>query len=396
LKDGIRQRTPSHARGALLALALAACAPGVPAAPDAERELERVRAAIAALERELGEAREQRGAASRAIEAHERAIDRIAREQRGLERRAQELAVELERLHGVRLGLLERVRAERHALARHLRVAYALGREDRLRLLLQGRDAAATARLLHYHRALGRARGARIEALESTLARVDATEQAIAIERGRLERVRAQQQRRRAALAEQRARREAALAALDAELSDAGARLRRLERDATRLAALIAKLRDVISDIPRELEPPRSFEALRGRLPWPVQGRVARRFGTPRSATGLAWQGVVLEAPAGREVRAVAHGRVVFADWLRGFGLMVILDHGNGYMSLYGHNESLLREPGEWVSPGDPLATVGDSGSHARAGLYFEIRRDGRPQDPGRWCDARARFRAAL
>ena len=118
--------------------------------------------------------------------------------------------------------------------------------------------------------------------------------------------------------------------------------------------------------------------------------------GKPEWLSFKRWQGIVLEAPAGRNVRAVAHGRVVFADWLRGFGLMIILDHGGGYMSLYGHNESLLREPGEWVNPGDPLATVGDSGTHARAGLYFEIRRDGRPQDPARWCSAKAGFRAAL
>ena len=228
------------------------------------------------------------------------------------------------------------------------------------------------------------------------MARIRDTAAAIARESQRREGIRSEQARRHEALLSQRKSREKALAALDAELADGSARLASLEQDRARLADLVKRLRDVLSDIPKELEPPRSFKALRGRLPWPVKGRVARRFGAARPESGLRWQGVVLEAPEGREVRAVAHGHVVFADWLRGFGLMVILDHGGGYMSLYGHNESLLREPGEWVAPGDVLATVGDSGAHSRAGLYFEIRRDGRPQNPAQWCSAKASFQASL
>ena len=114
-----------------------------------------------------------------------------------------------------------------------------------------------------------------------------------------------------------------------------------------------------------------------------------RAFGAPRGDTSLAWQGLLIDARRGAPVHAVSHGRVAFADWLRGFGLMVIVDHGDGFMSLYGHNETLSRETGDWVNSGDVLGTVGDSGGQGRTGLYFEIRHEGRPQDPGRWLASR-------
>lgn len=372
---------------------------GAAAQPDkaaAESALARVRAVIRTLEQELRSARADRTQASRALEEHERAIAAIAAEQRRLDATAHALDAQLARLGETRRELEASASLEREALGQHLRVAYALGREDRLKLLLQRRDPAAISRLLRYHAYFTRERRERIAALETTMARLRGTEQAMAAESRRLAAVREQQAARREALSAERARRAEAIAALDAEMSDRRLRLESLQRDRARLTALVKKLREALSDITPELEPPRSFEALRGRLPWPVSGRITRRFGTPRQDADLAWQGVVLEARQGQQVRAVAHGRVVFADWLRGFGQLVILDHGGGYMSLYGHNESLLREPGEWVNPGDALATVGDSGGHARSGLYFEIRHDGRPQDPARWCDSGARFEAAL
>jgi len=362
----------------------------------AERELARVRGVIGALHEELTAARADRTAASRALEEHERAIAAIAAEQRSLDATAQELDSQFARLRTTRQELQTRADAERDALGRQLRVAYALGREDRLKLLLERRDPGTIARLLRYHGYFSRERRERIAALESTLSRLRTTEAAIAAQARRLDEVREQRALRQQALAAERARRAQAITALDAEMSDRQARLVALERDRQRLTDLVKKLREALSDITADLEPPRSFKVLRGRLPWPVAGRVARPFGAPRQDADLAWQGVLLEAAHGQVVRAVAHGRVVFADWLRGFGQMVILDHGDGYMSLYGHNESLLREPGEWVNAGDPVATVGDSGGNAQSGLYFEIRHDGRPQDPARWCDAHARFRASL
>jgi septal ring factor EnvC (AmiA/AmiB activator) len=121
-------------------------------------------------------------------------------------------------------------------------------------------------------------------------------------------------------------------------------------------------------------------------MAWPVEGRITERFGRPRNSGKMKWQGVRLKAETGATVSAIHHGRVVYADWLRGSGLLLVIDHGEGYMSLYAHNESLLRDVGEWVSTGAAIATVGDSGGQSEAGLYFEIRKDGKPTNPQAWC----------
>ena len=127
------------------------------------------------------------------------------------------------------------------------------------------------------------------------------------------------------------------------------------------------------------------FSTFKGKLTWPVAGEVLHDYGTSRGSGPLKWNGVVLAAPRGREVRAVYHGRVIFADWLAGMGLLVVVDHGENFMTLYGYNETVLKSPGDWVAPGDAIATVGDSGGQSQASLYFEVRQGTRPVNPRQW-----------
>ena len=177
------------------------------------------------------------------------------------------------------------------------------------------------------------------------------------------------------------------LASLQNKLATEGREIERLAAQEKDLARLIAELTSILSDYPISAEEP--FEEYRGRLTWPVAGSLVRDFGQPRVGGQLKWNGVVLAADRGREVRAVYHGRVAFADWLAGMGLLVIVDHGDGYMTLYGYNETILKSAGDWVAPGDVLATVGDSGGQAQPGLYFEIRQGTRPLNPRRWVTRR-------
>jgi septal ring factor EnvC (AmiA/AmiB activator) len=149
------------------------------------------------------------------------------------------------------------------------------------------------------------------------------------------------------------------------------------------LAELVVQLTELTAGFPVDTEKP--FGTLKGTLAWPVQGRVAGDYGQPRGGGPVKWSGVLLEASAGAPVRAVYHGRVAFADWLPGLGLLLIVDHGGGYMSLYGHNEALLKEPGDWVEPGETIAQVGDTGGQSRPALYFEIRQNGEPINPRPW-----------
>lgn len=361
----------------------------------AELELSRIAAVIKALEREMRSGEANRTQASLALEKHERAISQIANEQRTLLASADKLTRQLEDLRVTFAALTAQAEREREGLAGELRVAYAMGQNNRAKLLLQRRDPGDIARLLRYHSYFTRKQRERIVTLERSLLRLNETEQAIANETKRLADIHERHRAKRQALEAERDLRASALVSLNAELSSNRSTVKRLKNDHKQLALLVKRLRTAISDVPPESEPPRSFKALRGKLPWPVRGRIKRSFGSRRDDAETAMQGVLVKASLGHQVRAIAHGRVVFADWLRGFGFMVIVDHGGGYMSLYGHNQSLQREPGEWVSAGDPLATVGNSGGRDGPGLYFEIRQDGRPQNPARWCSRRAKFAAA-
>ena len=173
------------------------------------------------------------------------------------------------------------------------------------------------------------------------------------------------------------------LAALATRMQQEGEEIERLAAEEKDLTRLIAELTSILSDYPITSDAP--FTELKGGLTWPVAGTLLHDFGQPRAGGGLKWNGVVLAASRGSEVRAVYHGRVVFADWLAGLGLLVIVDHGDGYMTLYGYNETTLKSTGDWVAPGDVIATVGDSGGQARAGLYFEIRQGAKPVNPKAW-----------
>ena len=178
-------------------------------------------------------------------------------------------------------------------------------------------------------------------------------------------------------------KRQTLLASLQQKLADEGKEIDRLAAQERDLARLIAELTSILSDYPISSEDP--FSEHRGRLTWPVAGTLIHDFGQPRAGGKVKWNGVVLAAPRGREVRAVSHGCVAFADWLAGMGLLVIVDHGEGYMSLYGYNETILKNAGDWVAPGDVIATVGDSGGQQDAALYFEIRQGTQPVNPRRW-----------
>ena len=179
------------------------------------------------------------------------------------------------------------------------------------------------------------------------------------------------------------------LAVLDlSESIDSNAeQLKEKEADRQKLESLLAAIEEAVVNlrVPEDFQP---FSKVRGKMPWPVAGKPSNRFGNPRNEGKMRWQGVAIPAEEGATVRAIHHGRVVYADWLRGSGLLLIIDHGDGYMSLYAHNQSLLKDVGEWVTAGTAISTVGNSGGQDRFALYFEVRHQGKPVDPAAWCQA--------
>jgi murein hydrolase activator len=282
----------------------------------------------------------------------------------------------------------EELAAERAALAGELRAAYVNGREEQLKLLLNQEEPAAFGRTLAYYGYFGRARAGRIDGIRDKLEHLALVREKIAAETERLRELEALQQEELDALKSAQGRRTRAVTAIEAQIKTRGGELTRLTNQARSLERLIAELRKALENVPVAKEAP--FEKLRGRLPWPVpSGKVLARFGQPRAGGSLRWQGMLVGTDRGARVRAPFAGRVVYADWLPGMGLMIVLDHGKGYMSLYGHNEELFRKVGEPVTAGDVIASVGDSGGHNQPALYFEVRRGREPVNPEIWLQRR-------
>ena len=367
----------------------------IPAASDlekAQQNLNQVKSRISTIQARLRERDTARTSIAKELERSERKAAQLALDVRRLKKVQARLKISLKDLQDSASRLRQQRQLLRHQLARQIRIAYALGREGRLKLTINGQEPGDLPRLLRYHDYFSAARRERISQLNTAHQRLNETLASIQKQHLQLKQLAERQSVQAQQLADERQQRSKALVETEAELNTQRKRLAILKKNELRLAGLLKELQLAIDDIPAELEPPELFSALRGKLPWPVKGSLVKRVAYLDSEKP--GKGVVIRARAGLEVRAVAHGRIVFADWLRGFGQMIIIDHGSGYMSLYGYNQSLLLEPGEWVSSGDPIATVGDSGGQTKNGVYFEIRRSGKPLNPTRWCSTRARFKS--
>ena len=238
--------------------------------------------------------------------------------------------------------------------------------------------------MLAYHRYFQRARIERIDGLLADLEQLADVQRAIAAQTEVLEATRRQREQEIARLDAERGERAKLLADLEVVLKDQQARLAALGKDERGLTSLLERLRDVFADIPDRISGAEPFASLRGRMPWPLRGTLRTGFGG-RDEAGRKLSGLLIAGGAGSAVQAVARGRVAYADWLKGYGMLLILDHGDGYMSLYGYNESLLREVGDWVAAGETVAHSGASGGQPSPALYFELRHQGKPVDPKPW-----------
>lgn len=385
-------RTPTFSGlAALLALALA----GPAAAQDdglaqiKERELAEVRERISELKDRLDERAAERDRVSTDLQAAELKIAEKRRQLEDLERQKAYSEKRLEELAEKRRAREAELAREIDQLSAQVRAAYTSGSQERIKLLLNQHDPASLGRLMTWYRYLSEYRGRNIETVSAHLAELEALQQEAAREQARLDELADAHITELARLDAAQAERKELLGVLRSRMQEEGAEMKRLAAQEQDLSRLIAELSSILADYPITSEEP--FTALRGRLTWPVAGRLVHDFGQPRAGGQLSWNGVVLAAPRGREVRAVYHGRVVFADWLDGMGLLVIVDHGEGFLTLYGYNETTLKSAGDWVAPGDAIATVGVSGGQADSGLYFEIRQGIKPVNPRNWITRQPR-----
>jgi len=274
---------------------------------------------------------------------------------------------------------------QQQLLAQQIRASYAMGNQGYAKLILNQKDPAAIGRTLVYFDYLNQSRTDSIKVIDKRIEALTRIESRIQHKQQQIQSAQQQQRTEKRALEEKRLARKQILSKIEKDIKNQAERLTQLEESRKQLETLLSSLSEALADIPPDAGNIKQFRQLKGKLQHPAKGRIKNRFGKRRKGGNLKWQGLTISAKTGAEVRSVHHGRVAFSDWLRGFGLLVIVDHGDGYMSLYGHNESLLKDVGEWVESGEQIATVGVSGGQSSAALYFEIRRNGKPLNPRSW-----------
>ena len=351
---------------------------------EAQQKLEQVRAHIHDLTEELRTTGSERDEATAALRQQETAIAAAAIGLQAIDAQLAEQVAGHDTLNHQREALASKLGKQREALAVLLRSAYALGRSEELKLLLQQEDVSAIARVLAYHRYFQRARVDRIDGLLGDLKQLAEVQQRIEDKRSELTATRSQRETDVAALQVQRDERARLLGDLDLKVKDQQTRLALMAKDEKGLLELLERLRDIFADIPDKVSGAEPFASLRGRLPMPATGRILTGFGG-LDDSGRTLSGVLIGSAEGSPVHAIARGRVAYADWLKGYGMLLILDHGDGYMSLYGYNESLRKDVGDWVSAGETIASSGSSGGQKSAALYFELRLKGKPINPKAW-----------
>lgn len=360
--------------------------------PDAaieqrERDLHSIQQQVEAVGKELIGHSAERQALILELEERERDVAALALAGRELARLVEEQTRVAGEFRHREEDERKALQQELERLAELVRIAHAMGRADVLRLLLNQEDPVRASRVLSYFAYFNRDRVSRIRAVESRAQRLAQLAKDAERETTRLAELGAQQGATRARLMTAKQERSLVLANLERTIASREDDLEMLQRDAENLRLLVQHLRQR-AEIRAELEVQREpFERRRGHLPWPLlEGRLRASFGSSKEGSELTLDGVLLAASEGEEVRAVYDGRVVYADWLRGFGMLLVIDHGDGYMSLYGHNETLLKEVGEWVAADEVIALSGNSGGREEPVLYFAIRRNGEPLDPASWC----------
>lgn len=356
------------------------------------QDLGELHSRISRLEKKLGRSEASRSEAADALRESEVAISNTTRKLRELDDREREANASLARLQEETAKVRESIALQQNLLGKLLYQRYLQGEQEYLKLLLNSRDPNQVARNLRYFSYISRARADMLARMRGNLAELDTLFSSTRDKKAELDDILAKQQMQKQELEKEKAQRKTVLQRVSADIGRQRKEISRLKRDELRLKQLVERIgsRRPAPGVRNEKLPDASFDStpfrkLKGKLSLPVKGVLTNRFGAPRLNGGIQWKGIFIRAETGQEVKAIAAGRVVFADWLRGFGNIIILDHGDGYMSLYADNETLLRKVGERVHGGEDIAEVGNSGGNSESGLYFELRDQGVPLDPMKW-----------
>ncbi|WP_372964536.1 murein hydrolase activator EnvC [Marinobacter sp.] len=339
---------------------------------------------IATIDGWLADAEKNRSSLEKQLAATERTISQLTRERRELREQADKQQKRLSELQKQENALANTLEAQRQSLKKQIRSAWMKGDAPALKILLNEIEPGNIARAMTYYEYLSKDTVGRLEAFKQSLRELKAAQADVQATRVQLAKTEAKLEQRQQQLTETRKEHTQTLAALKSDIRTRRSEKETLEADHKRLEKLLEDVQQAIANIPSPNES-RPFKSLRKKLPWPTQGKVVSSFGASYADGKLRRSGIIINTKEDAEIKSVHHGRVVFANWLRGFGLMTIIDHGDGYMTLYGHSSSLFTEPGDWVSPGETIALAGRTGGTEDPALYFEVRSNGKPTNPQFW-----------
>nr|WP_324257147.1 peptidoglycan DD-metalloendopeptidase family protein [Cellvibrio fontiphilus] len=360
---------------------------------DEKAEMAKLQKEIEALQQELKKVQGTRSSLQKDLEKSEQEINKLQQKADDINKELKQQNNELNQLKNERSQLEQAKKKQQGEIAEQMRAAQKLGEQSEIKVLLNQESPDQLSRIMKYHSYFMEAHTRKMQGFIETIARIDALTPEIEKKTLALGAMQAQLDEQRQQLKSRQQERQQALAKVNSQFKDKNQQLKQLGEDRRRLQALLDRVTQKVAisgavNSPAYVPLPaggEKFSQRKGRLPWPTQGSLIHRFGSARIAGQINWSGAYIAAPQGNPVVAVHHGRVVFADYFGGHGLLVIVDHGEGYLSLYAHNQRLLKKAGEPVMAGETIASVGNSGGQSSTGLYFEIRHQGRPIDPGGW-----------
>ena len=366
------------------------------ASASQQEDLENLRQRISKMQSEIAKTSESKSEATDALSTSEKAISDSNRKIAELAARQHDADARLNELQAQQQQLKERLSRQQTLLSELLYQQYLGGKHEYLKLLLDNQDPNKVARDLQYFAYIARNRATWLENMRSSLDQLNVVSENLKTQRETLSALRAEQAAQKSKLEQDQRDRQQVLGKISMQLSQQRHEITRLQHDENRLAKIVSRITEILAkprnryvlrndNLPDNRFDGKPFEQLMGKLALPVKGVVSNRFGTARPDSTVLWKGLFIKAPTGQPVRAIAAGQVVFADWLRGFGNIIIVDHGDAYMSLYGNNETLYKQVGDRIQGGETIATVGNSGGNSDSGLYFELRHESHPLDPMKW-----------
>ncbi len=366
-----------------------------------QQDLDELRQRISTLQHEMEKTTDSKSEIADALRESESAISNSNRMLYKLTKQQREANQTLGQFQQQSKQLTQEMRAQQLQLGKLLHQQYLGGRQEYFKLLLSNHDPNQAARELQYYEYITQSRAAWLKAMRGNLTQLNTVTTQAQQKSSELAALQAEQTAQQQSLLKQKNSHQQLLKKIALQLKQQRQEIGRLQRDENHLAKLLTKLARIVAQ-PKAGSAPKNnieamgsarntaFAALKGKLPLPVKGKVSNTFGSKRPDSPVLWKGLFVQSSASQPVHAVAPGRVIFADWLRGFGNLLIIDHGVGYMSLYGNNETLYKQVGDELQGGDAIAAVGNSGGNENYGLYFELRHEGLPLDPSKWLKGRS------